>query len=324
MKKILFFFSFLLIHHFARSQSAGADSCFHPDSLRAIVEMLASDSMQGRLAGSGNDLSAARYISLQFAAALEPVSDSGYYVPVKNRGYNLIGMIRGRSKPAELVLFSAHYDHIGTKRSPKLMRGLPERGKPEKGDTIYNGANDDASGVAVLIALARYYSQLQNNERTLLFAAFSFEEWGLLGSQQFAPLLQADSIIAVVNLEMIGREGSRNKTHPYITGAGESDFIRLLNKRLHAANNSYGRKYFHEDPYYDEHLFERSDNYPFAQRGIPAHTIMLTSPADKYYHSLNDEAWTLDFPLMSQITKAIALATAGLVSGEDTPSRIRQ
>ena len=87
--------------------------------------------------------------------------------------YNIVGMLPGKSKPGELILFSAHYDH----------EGVFDRGK--KKDSILNGANDNASGTTALLMLAKYFAQKNDNERTILFCAFAGEELGLLGSKDF-------------------------------------------------------------------------------------------------------------------------------------------
>ena len=84
----------------------------------------------------------------------------------------------------------------------------------------------------------------------------------------------------------------------------------------------YGKKFFTDDTYGEQNLFQRSDNYWLAKIGIPSHTILASSPNDEYYHSPADEAPTLDFPLMARIIKAIAISSTGLVDGTDTPSRI--
>jgi Zn-dependent M28 family amino/carboxypeptidase len=178
--------------------------------------------------------------------------------------------------------------------------------------------------VAALITLAHYFGRLGSNERTLLFIAFSGEELGLLGSQVIASSVLADSIIAVVNIEMIGRGLSRGKKRAYVTGPYFSDLQKILNKKLREISPElFGKKFFYNDPFHDEKLFYRSDNYSFAKRGIPAHTIMASSPEDPYYHSPDDEISTLDIDLMAHLIKAIALSCSGLVSGIDTPSRIK-
>jgi Zn-dependent M28 family amino/carboxypeptidase len=155
-----------------------------------------------------------------------------------------------------------------------------------------------------------------------LFIAFTGEELGLLGSKSFAAGLNHDLVKAVVNIEMIGRKRGKSG-NPYFTGADQSNLFEIMNRRLRKSDPStYKKPYFIKDYFGSEKLFERSDNYSFAGYGIPAHTIMLTSPTDKYYHSLSDEASTLDFEIMSKIINAIAIASKGLINGEDTPTRI--
>jgi Zn-dependent M28 family amino/carboxypeptidase len=93
-------------------------------------------------------------------------------------------------------------------------------------DTMFNGANDNASGVAAIIRLAYYFGKLKSNERTIVFIAFSGEELGLLGSRITATKLNPDIIKAVINIEMIGRSISKRKKNPYITGS----FLLIFNK----------------------------------------------------------------------------------------------
>jgi len=197
-----FLFSFSL----AKGQSSLIDSLFHTDSIRHIVEVLASDSLKGRFTGTKENLKAALFIADEFKkAGLSSVAgNNGFLQKVKPTWFNVIGAIKGKSKPGQLIIFSAHYDHVGSIST----NPYPEAGSrtgAEKGDTNYNGANDDASGVSAVISLAKYFKALNNNERTLLFVAFTGEELGLLGSKYFAADCEPDSIIAVINIEMIGR-----------------------------------------------------------------------------------------------------------------------
>lgn len=306
------------------AQSPSIDSIITPSSLKEIVQVLAADSFQGRLTGSLQAVKAAHFIGTAFnKAGVSPIAgNDGYFMPFETSGYgtglNIIGAIRGRSKANELVIFSAHYDHVGSESHTIDIAPL-EKGKPEKGDVIYNGANDNASGVSGLIHLARYYGQLQNNERTLIFIAFSGEEEGLLGSKKMVQSFRPKGVIAMVNMDMIGRPISSKKKYPYITGHLQSNLRDILNKKLFEIAPQYGEKYFKIDAFPDDNLFSRSDNYPFAKTGIVAHTIMTSSPADNYYHSLNDEWETLDYPFMANVVKAIALACTGLTEGTDTP-----
>jgi Peptidase family M28 len=219
---------------------------------------------------------------------------------------NLIGMIPGKSKPDEYVIFSAHYDHLGI--------GRPD----ETGDSIYNGANDDASGTTAVIALANYFSKMHNNERTLIFAAFTAEEIGEFGSAYFSGKLNPDKVMAMLNIEMIGTESKWGKNSAYISGYDRSDMGAILQKNL---GNTQFR--FYPDPYPEQQLFLRSDNASLAKRGVPAHSISTSKmDVEKYYHKQGDEIGTLDLNNMTEIIRAIGLSASSIITGKDTPSRV--
>ena len=321
---IFLFVNLLSFDSNAQTKNDFLESVFHPDSLKSIVEVLASDSFEGRFTGSTGCMKAASFIADEFKkAGLKPLAGlDGFFMPFTNSKKNIVGAIRGRTKPDEIVIFSAHYDHVGTE-STNPYPNAGGKGKISMGDTIYNGANDNASGTSAIISLAKYFVQQSKNERTLLFVAFDGEELGLLGSTYFADHIEPEPIIAVINIEMIGRKDN-GTGKPYITGSQYSDLFKILNRRLNEYDSkTYGKKFIERDMYVNENLFIRSDNYSFAQLGIPAHSIMVTSTTDKYYHSLSDEPTTLDYRLMSNIIKAIAISCRGLVDGTDTPSRIK-
>lgn len=219
--------------------------------------------------------------------------------------FNVAGMIPGKSKEKELVLFSAHYDHLGITKSVQ-------------GDSIANGADDDASGTTAVISLAKYYKSLNNNARTLVFVAFTAEELGGFGSKYFSSKLNADEVIAMFNIEMIGKESKFGKNAAFITGYERSDFGEILQKNLKGTDFK-----FHPDPYPDQNLFYRSDNARLAALGVPAHTISTDQiDSDKFYHTVNDEFETLDPANILATIKAIALSARSIVAGTDTPSRI--
>ncbi len=221
---------------------------------------------------------------------------------------NVVGVIPGKSKKDEYVIYSAHYDHLGI-------------GKPDaKGDSIYNGANDDASGTTAVIMLAEYYSKLKNNERTLIFVAFTAEEIGGFGSQYFSKSIDPDKAVAMFNIEMIGTDSKWGNNSAYITGYEKSDFGKILQSNL--ANSQFK---FEPDPYPTQNLFYRSDNATLAALGVPAHTIS-TSKMDNEpnYHKQSDEIETLDMVNMTEIIKAIAISSQTIISGKDTPSRVEK
>jgi len=288
-------------------------------STKQILSTLAADDMQGRQDGTVGGKKAAQYIEREFAAAglSQWGALSSYQQAYEIEGpedtiatSNVIGFIAGKSRPDELVIFSAHYDHLG------VEDGAEGTGK----DRIYNGANDDASGVTALIQLAKYYQQRNDNERSIVFVAFSGEEAGGFGSQAFSKLIDPDNVVAMFNIEMIGTPSKWGNDSAYITGYDKSDFGAILQQNLQGSNFQ-----FHPDPYLDKDLFYRSDNATLAAQGVPAHTIS-TSKMDNepYYHTVADEIATLDLVNMTAIIKAIALSATSIVSGDSTPTRIAQ
>ncbi len=244
---------------------------------------------------------------------LSDESPSTYHFEIKNEITssslaNVIGVLPGKSKKDEYVIFSAHHDHLGI-------------GKPDaKGDSIYNGANDDAAGTTAVMMLANYFSKLNNNERTLLFVTFTAEEMGGFGSQYFSKQIDPDKTMAMFNIEMIGTESNWGKNSAYITGYEKSDFGKILQKNL---KDSHFK--FEPDPYTTQNLFYRSDNATLAALGVPAHTIS-TSKMDNEpnYHKQSDEIETLDMNNMAEIIKAIAISSKTIVRGEDTPTRVEK
>lgn len=221
---------------------------------------------------------------------------------------NVIGVLPGRSKKDEFVIFSGHYDHLGIT-------------KPNaSGDSIYNGANDDAAGTTAVMMLANYFSKMKNNERTLLFVAFTAEEVGGFGSQYFSKQINPDKTVAMFNIEMIGTESKWGKNSAYITGYERSDFGKILQGNL---EGSIFR--FEPDPYPTQNLFYRSDNATLAALGVPAHTISTSKmDVEKFYHTLDDEIETLDMQNMTEIIKAIAISSKGIISGKETPARVEK
>ncbi len=219
---------------------------------------------------------------------------------------NVVGILPGKSRKNEYVIFSAHYDHLGI-------------GRVVDGDSIYNGANDDAAGTTAVMALAHYFKKRNNNERTLVFAAFTAEESGGFGSQYFSRQFNPAEVVAMFNIEMIGTESKWGKASAFITGFELSDMGAMLQKNLEGTGFT-----FHPDPYPQQQLFYRSDNATLARLGVPAHTISTAKmESEPYYHKPGDEVKTLDLDNMTRIIEAIALSSRGIVAGKETPSRVK-
>jgi len=219
---------------------------------------------------------------------------------------NVAGIIPGKSKKEEFVIFSAHYDHLGVSTPNASM------------DSIFNGANDDASGITGVIMLATYFKKLNNNERTLVFAAFTAEESGGFGSQYFSQQMDPAKVMAMFNIEMIGTQSKWGTNSAYITGYEKTDMGKILQKNLEASQFK-----IHPDPYPEQQLFYRSDNATLARLGVAAHSFSTSKmDVEKYYHTQDDEIETLDIKNMTEIIKAIAISSQSIVAGKDTPSRV--
>lgn len=225
---------------------------------------------------------------------------------------NVVAMIPGKSLKDEYVVFGGHYDHIGIRSTGPGQ------------DSIFNGANDNAAGTTAVIMLAKYFNELKNNERSLIFVAFTAEESGGFGSTYFSKQLDPDQVVAMFNIEMIGTDSKWGPNSAYITGFEKSSMGEILQKNL------VGSKFrFEPDPYPQQNLFYRSDNATLAALGVPAHTIstskMEEPPNDEpNYHKASDEIETLDMANMTEVIKAIALSSQSIISGEDTPTRVEK
>src|SRR5258705_1628837 len=227
---------------------------------------------------------------------------------------NVVGILPGKSLPAgqagkkdEYVIFSGHYDHLGV-------------GKPVEGDSIYNGANDDAAGTTAVIMLAKYFKALGNNERTIVFAGFTAEEVGGFGSQYFSRQFDPVKVMAMFNIEMIGTDSKWGKNSAYITGYERTDMGAIMQKNLEGTGFT-----FYPDPYPKQNLFYRSDNATLARLGVPAHTISTSKMDNEHnYHKVSDHIETLDMENMAMIIKSIAFASKSIVAGKDSPTRVKE
>jgi Zn-dependent M28 family amino/carboxypeptidase len=219
---------------------------------------------------------------------------------------NVAGYLPGRgAHAAEKVIFSGHYDHLGII-------------KPVAGDSIANGADDDASGTTAVVALAEYFKKRKDNARSLIFVAFTAEEIGGFGARYFSKQLKPEELTAMFNIEMIGKEAKFGPKTAFITGYDKSDFGQLLQANLKGTEFK-----FEPDPYPAQNLFYRSDNATLARLGVPAHTISTDQiPDDKLYHSVDDEVSSLDVKNMTEVISAIARSAEGIVAGRQTPTRI--
>lgn len=280
MKKLTYLtFSLFSIFSFAQEVST--------ERVQTVLATLASDEMKGREIGTAENDNAANYIAKLFKENnLDFCTGNSYLVPFEYKGktaYNVCGVKKGKTE--KFLGFSGHFDHIGTSNNPK--------------DNIYNGADDDASGITTLVGIADYFKN-KKPEFSLVFMAFNGEEKGMLGSRAISkdenlnPIY--DKMTALFNFEMVATESAFGKNALFMTGDEFSDLDELFNKN--AAN---GLK-INPDPYASEQLFYRSDNVSFVKKKIIAHsfsTVDMTKAT--HYHHENDDVNVVDFENLTTI-----------------------
>ena len=256
-----------------------------------MMNYLASNDMKGREAGSEGIEMAAMYIENYFKSyGVKPYFETyrDTLSNFKKPAYNIVGMIDGNDPNLkdEYILIGAHYDHIGTI-------------KPENGDYIANGANDNASGTTSVLEMARYFGTQKTNKRSLIFALFSAEEKGLLGSKHLAKKLKEEdlNLYTMLNFEMTGVPLKGKDYTVYITGYEMSNLAEVSNR--YAGENLVGflptAKEFN--------LYQRSDNYPFHEEfGVPSHTFCTFDFTNfNHYHKVGDEPDLMNFEHMATL-----------------------
>ena len=309
------------------------ESRVRESDVRATETALAADSTQGRLTGTAAAARTAEYLAARLRAfgvtpayASPAGRDSAYFqrvpmrltrargsllprtlpdwasldtVPAELRriAINVVGVIPGSDAALrdQVVVVAAHYDHLGI-------------GTPVNGDSIYNGADDDASGVTAVLEAARSLGSAPP-KRTVVVMLTTGEEQGLQGTQWYMrhPVRPLERTVAELEVEMIGRPdaavGGAGKA--WLTGFERSD----LGPRLAAAGVPVVA-----DPHPDQHFFQRSDNFVFACLGIPAHTLSSFG-LHTDYHAPSDELDRIDFAHLTTVVGAAVVAVRTLADG---------
>ena len=287
-------------------------------SVRKYMGALAGDEMNGRGSASADELTAAKYIASQLKLLkIKPAGDNGGYLqtvtfkrrargapdqaPTEATTTNVLGIIRGRDPllAKETILLSAHLDHLGV-------------GREVNGDKIYNGADDDASGVTAVLELAKALMSGPRPKRTVVFALFGSEEIGGWGARYFQehPPVPFESLVANLEFEMIGRpDAAVPRDTLWLTGYERSNLgpaLKVFGARLVA------------DPHPDQHFFQRSDNIVLARKGIVAHTVSSFG-LHTDYHRPSDDLAHIDFEHMTDAIKSMVEPVRWLVNSNFKP-----
>ncbi|MGB5370453.1 MAG: M28 family peptidase [Flavobacteriaceae bacterium] len=272
--------------------------------IAGIMDFLAADSLQGRDAGSEGIGMAADFIEDIFMKnGVQPYFMS-YRDTLSNfdkPAYNMVGMVQGNDPTLkkEFIILGAHYDHIGMIDA-------------ENNDTIANGANDNASGSTVVLELARYFGKAKTNKRSMIFALFSAEEKGLLGSEHLAGKLKAQNLdlYAMLNFEMVGVPLVDKDYFMYLTGYELSTLAAVSN--VYAGENLAG--FLPKAKEFE--LFKRSDNFPFHNLfNVPSQTYSTFDFTNfDYYHRVDDEASLMDYDHMAKVVNKIIPVIEGIAN----------
>ena len=261
-----------------------------------IISTLAADKMNGRVIGTPENAAAAEYIASLFKEnKLEYCTGNSYLVPFLYKGetaYNICGIKKGKSE--KTLAFTGHFDHIS--------KGNSSASSHE--DTVYNGADDNASGIATLVGIADYFKN-KTPEFSMIFMAFNGEEKGMLGSRALASDValekSLENVAALFNFEMLATVSQFGKNAVFVTGDGFSDLDELFNAK--AAN---GLKIY-PDPYAAQGLFYRSDNVSFVKKKIIAHSVSTVDMSKtRHYHQVDDDINIVDAENMKSIINHFA------------------
>ena len=310
--------------------------------LESLLTTLAADSMEGRRTGTAGAHRAAEFLAAELERyGIEPAGDNGTYVQtvpmariteetasgprerftleidyeswealpaesIITPESNIIGVIRGSDPELanQALVLGAHYDHLGI--------GSPILDSEDVPDSIYNGADDNGSGTAAVLEIARELIQGRTPLRTIVFLLSTGEEFGLLGTRYYIanPVIPLHQTVADLQIEMIGRvdDAAGGFGKAWMTGYERT----TLGDQLAAS-----KSHIVPDPRPDEDFFFRSDNVAFAVLGIPAHT-MSSFGLHPDYHQPSDELDLIDFEHMSAVVDAAVELVRILADGPIT------
>ena len=282
------------------------------DELKKNLMVIASDEMQGRDTGSEGQKAAGKYM-INFYKNLGisyPKALGSYYqiVPkeaLKTRrgdlpeSENILAFIEGTEKPEEIIVVSAHYDHVGTKDG-----------------VVYNGADDDGSGTVAVMEIAEAFQEAKKAgkgpKRSILFLHVTGEEHGLLGSKYYSdnPVFDMKNTVVDLNIDMIGRSDKENEGKDYVYVIGSemlSSQLKVINEAANKITHNLELNYKYDDPNDTQRLYYRSDHYNFAKHGVPVAFFFDGIHAD--YHQPTDDPEKIDYPLLQKRAQLV-FATA--------------
>ncbi len=290
------------------------------EDLKNNLTVIASDEMEGRDTGSPGQKKAAEYIANFYKkeGISYPEKLGSYYQKVpsefmKNRGgsnlpdsENILAFIEGSEKPEEIVVISAHYDHIGTRNG-----------------VVFNGADDDGSGTVAVMQIAKAFQEAKKSghgpKRSILFLHVTGEEHGLFGSDFYTqnPVFPLANSVVDLNIDMIGRDdpANRGKNYVYVLGSEMlSSELKAINEASNKNTVNLELNYKYDDPKDPDRLYYRSDHYNFAKNNVPV--AFFFDGIHEDYHKSTDVVEKIDFNLLQKRAKLV-FATAWEIANRD-------
>lgn len=272
--------------------------------LRAHVEVLADDALQGRDSGSPGGYAATKYLALLFEKyGLEPAGERETYLQVFGNEYrNVIGLLPGTDPELadEIIVIGAHYDHVGL--------GNPNNSYGPYGE-VHNGADDNASGTATLVELVEALSDSGAGlRRPVLFCLWDAEEDGLLGSIHWLqnPTVAKEHVCFSINLDMVGR--LRESEGLSLYGERTAKGLRAMVSRLNEENIRMK---------FDWELADDSDHHPFIESNIP--TLMFHTGLHDQYHRPSDDIETLNYEGMQSVARLVGRVLSEVANADEPP-----
>lgn len=290
------------------------------NELKTHLHVVASDEMQGRDTGSEGQKKAGKYLIGEYEkmGVSHPKSMSSYYQTVPKEALqgrrgnlpeseNILAFIEGTEKPEEVIVISAHYDHVGMKDG-----------------VIYNGADDDGSGTVALLEIAEAFQQARkagkSPKRSVLFLHVTGEEHGLLGSKYYSenPIFPLSNTVANLNIDMIGRCDKDNcgKDYVYVIGSEMlSSELKKINENANSTNTKLFLNYKYDDPNDPQRLYYRSDHYNFAKHGIPV--AFFFDGIHEDYHQPTDDPEKIDYNALQKRAQLVFATAWELANRKD-------
>lgn len=308
------------------SNSSKSDKAFQAayqniklEDLKKNLYVIASDEMEGRDTGSPGQKKAGEYM-INYYKSLGisyPKALGSYYQKVpseymKQRGAslpdseNILAFIEGSEKPEEIVVVSAHYDHVGTNNG-----------------IVFNGADDDGSGTVAVMEIAKAFQAAKKAgngpKRSILFLHVTGEEHGLFGSEYYSdnPVFPLANTVVDLNIDMIGRDDPENRGKKYVYVIGSemlSSELKIINEAANKKTVNLELNYKYDDPKDPQRLYYRSDHYNFAKNNIPV--AFYFDGIHEDYHKPTDDVEKIDFPLLQQRTQLV-FATAWEIANRE-------